>query len=33
VVPELLASGVTPEQVDTMLIANPQRIFERQGRY
>jgi phosphotriesterase-related protein len=29
VVPALLERGVTQEQVDTMLVANPRRWFER----
>ncbi len=27
ILPALLAAGVTQEQIDTMLIANPQRFF------
>ncbi len=33
VVPELRRRGVTQEQIDQMLIANPRAIFERQGAY
>jgi phosphotriesterase-related protein len=33
VIPALLAAGVTPEQVQTMTVANPHRYFERQGAY
>jgi phosphotriesterase-related protein len=33
VLPGLLEHGVTPAQIDAMLIANPRRIFERQGAY
>lgn len=33
VIPALLASGVTQEQIDTMMVVNPRRIFEQQGAY
>jgi phosphotriesterase-related protein len=33
VVPALLATGVSEEQIDQMLVANPRRIFETQGGY
>jgi phosphotriesterase-related protein len=33
VVPALKAKGVTDEQIDTMLIENPRRIFSTQGGY
>ena len=33
VVPALKAAGVTEEQVRTMTVANPRRIFEAQGAY
>jgi phosphotriesterase-related protein len=33
VVPALLEAGVTGEQVDQMLVANPRRILERRGPY
>lgn len=33
VIPALLQRGVTQDQLDTMLITNPRRIFERQGGY
>lgn len=33
VLPALKARGVTDEQIDTMLIANPRKIFEAQGGY
>jgi len=33
VVPALLEHGVTPEQIDQMLVGNPRRIFECQGAY
>ena len=33
VVPALRAAGVSQEEVDQMLIANPRAIFERQGGY
>jgi predicted metal-dependent phosphotriesterase family hydrolase len=31
VVPALLEAGVTPEEVDEMLIDNPRRFFEPAG--
>jgi phosphotriesterase-related protein len=33
VVPALREQGVTPEQIDQMLVGNPRRIFETQGAY
>ncbi|HET9530651.1 MAG TPA: phosphotriesterase-related protein, partial [Blastocatellia bacterium] len=33
VIPALKQRGVTDEQIDTMLVDNPRRIFERQGGY
>jgi predicted metal-dependent phosphotriesterase family hydrolase len=33
VVPALLATGVSGEQIEQMLVANPRRIFETQGGY
>jgi phosphotriesterase-related protein len=33
VLPALRARGVTEEQITTMLVDNPRRIFEKQGRY
>jgi phosphotriesterase-related protein len=33
VLPALKRRGVTDEQINTMLIDNPRRIFERQGGY
>lgn len=33
VIPALKARGVTDEQLDTMLVANPRRVFETQGGY
>ena len=33
VIPALEQKGVTKEQLDTMLVDNPRRIFERQGGY
>jgi phosphotriesterase-related protein len=33
VIPSLLESGVTEEQVRTMTVENPRRIFEQQGAY
>jgi phosphotriesterase-related protein len=33
VIPALKQHGVTDEQIDTMLVDNPRRIFERQGGY
>lgn len=33
VLPYLRVHGVTDEQIDTMLVGNPRRIFEEQGRY
>ena len=33
VLPYLRDHGVTDEQIDTMLVGNPRRIFEEQGRY
>ncbi|MEN3333249.1 MAG: phosphotriesterase-related protein [Blastocatellia bacterium] len=33
VIPALKARGVTDEQLHTMLVENPRRIFERQGAY
>jgi len=32
-VPALLEHGVTPEQIDQMLVGNPRRILETQGAY
>jgi len=33
VVPALKSKGVTDEQIETMLVHNPRKIFERQGAY
>jgi phosphotriesterase-related protein len=33
VIPALLKRGVTPEQVDQMMVTNPARIFSRKGSY
>ncbi len=33
VIPALRAAGVTEEQLNTMLVENPRRIFEKQGTY
>ena len=33
VLPALRARGVTEEQITTMLVDNPKKIFSRQGRY
>jgi len=33
VIPALKERGVTDEQIDTMLVENPRKIFERQDRY
>jgi phosphotriesterase-related protein len=33
VIPALLAAGVTEEQLNSMTVDNPRRIFERQGSY
>jgi phosphotriesterase-related protein len=33
VLPALRQSGVSDEQIDTMMVANPRRIFEQQGAY
>ena len=33
VIPALKKNGVTEEQLHTMLVANPRKIFERQGAY
>jgi phosphotriesterase-related protein len=33
VIPALKARGVTDEQVDTMMVKNPRKIFEQQGGY
>jgi phosphotriesterase-related protein len=33
VIPALKERGVTDEQIDTMLVDNPRKIFERQGAY
>ena len=33
VIPALKSAGVTEEQLDTMLVENPKRIFDKQGRY
>jgi phosphotriesterase-related protein len=33
VIPALKQRGVTDEQLHTMLVDNPRRIFERQGSY
>jgi phosphotriesterase-related protein len=33
VIPDLLKAGVTEDQVRTMTVENPRRIFERQGSY
>jgi phosphotriesterase-related protein len=33
VIPALKERGVTDEQLHTMLVDNPRRIFERQGAY
>lgn len=33
VIPALKQKGVSDEQVHTMLVENPRKIFERQGAY
>ena len=33
VLPYLREHGVTDEQIDTMLVANPRRFFEKVGAY
>ena len=33
VLPALRQSGVSDEQIDTMMVANPRRVFESQGTY
>ena len=33
VIPALLERGVTDEQIKTMLVDNPRKIFERRGAY
>ena len=33
VIPALRAAGVTDEQIRTMTVANPRRVFEKQGAY
>ena len=33
VIPALIAAGVSAERLNTMLVANPKKIFERQGSY
>ncbi len=33
VLPALRARGVTEQQIHTMLVENPRRIFENQGAY
>jgi phosphotriesterase-related protein len=33
VMPALKKKGVTDEQITTMMVDNPRRIFERQGGY
>jgi phosphotriesterase-related protein len=33
VIPALRAAGVAPDQIETMMVANPRRYFERQGAY
>jgi phosphotriesterase-related protein len=33
VIPALKQRGVTDEQIKTMLVDNPRKIFERQGAY
>ena len=33
VIPELKNRGVTQEQVDQMLVANPKRLFDQTGAY
>ncbi|HMD50122.1 MAG TPA: hypothetical protein VKG79_13530 [Bryobacteraceae bacterium] len=33
VIPALKAQGVTDQQIETMLVENPRKIFERQGAY
>jgi phosphotriesterase-related protein len=33
VIPALKQRGVTDEQITTMLVDNPRKIFERQGSY
>jgi phosphotriesterase-related protein len=33
VIPALKKEGVTEAQIDAMTVANPRRIFERQGSY
>ena len=33
VIPALREKGVTAEQIDQMLVQNPQKLFERQGSY
>jgi phosphotriesterase-related protein len=33
VIPALKQQGVSDEQLHTMLVSNPKKIFERQGGY
>jgi len=33
VIPALRAAGVTEDQITTMTVENPRRIFEKQGAY
>jgi len=33
VLPALKERGVTDEQITTMLVDNPKKVFERQGAY
>lgn len=33
VIPDLMAAGVTEDQIKVMTVDNPRQIFERQGRY
>jgi phosphotriesterase-related protein len=33
VIPDLKKAGVTDDQIQTMTVDNPRRIFERQGSY
>jgi len=33
VIPALRGAGVTDEQIRTMTVTNPRRVFEKQGAY
>jgi phosphotriesterase-related protein len=33
VIPALMKQGVTDQQIETMLVHNPRKIFENQGAY